>query len=200
MASGALGVDGGAQEAGAAEASETGDLLHQLAGHERDAEQLAVRVLQAGAGGPAMVHDRLAVADARCVSVLLEAVAERRHGRAHLPIVEVGPALAVVGREHEHLVDARCRGAGEEWSEVFNEHGSGALEGRVAVGHDPQEPLAAVTVGLERRRQLFLVAGTERARPRRVGLDLALAGGDVSRSAGAIGGDRDPAPGEGVQA
>ena len=58
-----FGLDGGAQEARTDEAGEAGLLLGQLAGDERHAEELPVRVLQGGAGLAARVDDGLGVAE-----------------------------------------------------------------------------------------------------------------------------------------
>ena len=175
---------------GLAEAAEPGLLLGDLAGHERDAEELAVRVLERGAGLPAGVDDRLRVAHRRAPGVVLHAVADRRHGQAGVLVVEVGPAAVVVGAEHEHLVHAAGRRLGEHRAEVLHAQRLVALEGREQVRHDPDEPGAARAVGLERRRGRLLVAGAERALPRRVGLDGELPGdqspGRAARSAATV--------------
>ena len=58
-----LGLDRGAQDAAAFEAAEGALLFEHLAGHERQAEQLAVRVGDRRAGLAAVVDDRLRVAN-----------------------------------------------------------------------------------------------------------------------------------------
>ena len=88
---GLFGLERRAQQARALEAAEPGLLLGDLARHERDAEQLAVRVLEAGPGLAAVVDDDLRVADLGAGRVGLHAVADRRHGHRRLGVVEVGP-------------------------------------------------------------------------------------------------------------
>ena len=105
---------------------------------------------------------------------------------------------AVVGREHQHLVDAAGRGLGEHRAQVLDPQRLVAVEGGVAVGHHPDHPLAVLAVGLEGRRGRLLVAGAERAGPLGVGLDGELAGHEVAGAVLAIDGDGDPAPGEGL--
>ena len=91
-----LGLGHGAEQARLAEAAEPALLLGDLAGHERDAEELAVRVLERGAGLAAGVDDGLRVADRGPPGVVLHAVADRGHGQPGVLVVEVGPAARVV--------------------------------------------------------------------------------------------------------
>ena len=119
---GQLGLGGGAQDAAALEAGERLLLLDDLAGHERHAEQLAVRMGERRPGLAATVHDGLRVAHVRGAGVLLHAVAQRRHHETGGPVVEVGPAAAVVAGEHEHLVDAAGRRLHVDRPEVAHRH------------------------------------------------------------------------------
>ena len=155
--------DGGAEHARVGAVGEALDLGVQLLGHERDAEQLTVRVLERGTRLPAVVDDGLGVADRGLFGVVLHAVADGGDHQAHLPVVEVGPAGPVVGAEHEHLVDAGARGLVEHRAEVVDGEVALALERRVEVRHDAHQPFAVAPVGLERRRRLLLVPGAERA-------------------------------------
>ena len=101
-----LGLGHRAQQAGLAEAAEAGLLLGDLARHERDAEELAVRVLERGACLSAGVDDRLRVANRGAARVVLHAIADGGHGEAGVLVVEIGPAAGVLRAEDEHLVDA----------------------------------------------------------------------------------------------
>ena len=49
----------------------------------------------------------------------------------------------VVGGEDQHLVDPAGRGLGEDRAQVGDDHRGVAVEGRVQVGDDPDQPLAA---------------------------------------------------------
>ena len=166
-----LGVDGGAQQAAAGEAGEAGLLLGELAGHERHPEQLAVGVLDRGAGLAPGVDDGLAVAQARHRRVLLDPVPDGRHDEHRLLVGDVFPAVVVLGGEHEDLVDPSRRRLGEHGPTVLHHEGVVALEGGVEVGHHPDQPVAARAVGLEGRGGGLLVAGAEGAGPGGVGLD-----------------------------
>ena len=68
-------------------------------------------------------------------------------------------------------------------------HGEGivAVECRIQVGDHAHAPATTVVEGLERRKGGFLVAGAERARTVRLGLDLGRPGSEIGRSLGAIG-------------
>jgi hypothetical protein len=158
-----LGLEGGAEQAGPAEAAEAGLFLGDLAGDEGHAEQLAVGVLEAGAGVVAVVDDGLRVADGAPPAVVLHPVSDGGHGDGDLLVVEVGPGGAVVGREHQDLVDAAGQGLGEDRPEVRDLHGLVTVEGGVAVGDDAHGPLPAAPVGLERRGGRLFVARAERA-------------------------------------
>jgi hypothetical protein len=160
-----LRLDRGAQEARPDEACEAGLLLGELAGDERHAEQLAVRVLQGGSGLAARVHDGLGVAEVGLRRVLLQAVPQRRHDELDLLLAELPQGGVVLGGEDEDLVDAAGGGLGEDRTPVGHDEGLVAFEGGVQVGHDPDEPAAGRTVGLERGRRVLLVAGTEGAGP-----------------------------------
>ena len=60
-------------------------------------------------------------------------------------------------------MDAARGGLGEDGPAVGHHEGLVTLEGRVEVGHDPDEPAAGRAVGLEGGRRVLLVAGAERA-------------------------------------
>ena len=75
---GQFGLDGGAQQTAAGEAGEGALLVEDLAGDERQAEDLAVRMGDRGAGLPPVVDDRLGVADLRRRRVLGESVTQHR--------------------------------------------------------------------------------------------------------------------------
>jgi hypothetical protein len=138
-------------------------LVGQLLGHEGDAEQLPVRVQDRRPRLAPVVDDGLRVADAGGLGVVLEPVPQRRHDQAGLLVVEVGPGGVVLGREHQDLVDARRPGLGEHGAEVLDGERVLAGEGGIGVGHDPDQPLAARAVRLERRRRRLLVPRAEGA-------------------------------------
>ena len=92
-----LGLDRGAQHAAADEAGEGPLLVEHLARHERQAEQLPVRVRQRGAGLVPVVDDRLGVADVAGAGVVDEAALEGVHQVRRLTIVEIVQAAVVVG-------------------------------------------------------------------------------------------------------
>ena len=188
-----------AEQARLAEAAEAGLLLGDLAGHERDAEELPVRVVERCTRLPAGVHDRLGVAHGGAAGVVLHAIADRGHRQAGVLVVEVGPAVGVLGAEDQHLVDAAGRRLREHRTEVLDPQRFAALERREQVRHHPHEPGAARAVGLERRRRGLLVAGAERALPRRVGLHRQLARDQLPGSRGSLGRHGDPAPRERVE-
>ena len=96
-------------------------------------EQLPVRVVERRAGLATVVDDRLRVADRRAPGVVLDAVADGRHHEPGVLVVEVGPAVGVLGAEHEHLVHAAGRRLGEHRAEVLHAQGLVALEGREQV-------------------------------------------------------------------
>ena len=194
-----LGLRRRAQQARLAEPHEPGELLGQLARHERHAEQLAVGVGDRRAGLAPVVDDRLRVPHVQAPSVLLEPVPHRRHDQPGLRLVEVGPRCVVVGAEHEHLVDARGPRLGEDGAEVIDAQLAVAVEGGVPVRNDPDQPLALGSVALERRRRLLLVARAERAGPGRSDLHVELAGREVDGAGRPVGRDRHPAAGERIE-
>ena len=112
LAGGELGLDRGAEHAAAGEAGERPLLVEDLAGHERQAEDLAVRVGERRAGLAAVVDDRPACSGRRASA----ACSARRRCSARIElggvrVVELVEPAVVVGREHEHLVDAAGLGA-----------------------------------------------------------------------------------------
>ena len=181
-----LGVDRGAEQAAPGEAGEAGLLLDQLTGDEGHPEQLAVRVLDGGARLPAGIDDGLAVAEAGDRRVLLDPIPYGGHHRRGLLVAEHRPRVLMVRGQYEDLVDPARTGLGEDRSAVGDHEGRVALEGRVEIGDDPDQPLAVGPAGLQGRSGDLLVAGAERAGPRGVGLDRrdpgAKAWGRVARS------------------
>jgi hypothetical protein len=197
---GLLGLEGGAQQARSLEAPEPGFFLGDLPRHEGDAEQLAVGMHEARTGLAAVVHDHLRVADGRPARVVLQSVADGGHGHRRLGVVEVGPPGAVVGGEHQDLMDATAVRLCEHGAEVVHLQRLVAIEGRIAVGDDPDHPLALLAVGLQGRRRGFLVTGAEGARPVGIGFDREVGRDQVAGAHGAVDGDHDPAPREGIEA
>ena len=158
-----LRLDGGAQEARADEPREPRLLLGQLAGDEGHAEQLPVRVLERGARLAAGIHDGLGVAEVGLRGVLLQAVTQCRHHQLDLLLTQLAEGGVVLGGEDEDLVDTAGGGLGEDGAPVGHHEGLVALEGRVEVRHDPDQPAAGRAVGLEGGRRVLLVAGAEGA-------------------------------------
>ncbi len=105
----------------------------------------------------------------------------------------------MLGREHQHLVDAARRRLGVHRTEMGDDHGLVAAERRVEVGHHPDLPGSARAVGLEHRRAGILVTGTERAGADRVVLDREPAGQEVPGSLRPFSGDHYPATRHGVE-
>ena len=157
-------------------------------------------MLERGARLPAVVDDHQRVADDGVAAVVLHPVTDGGHDQGDLAVVQVGPRPLVVGGEHEHLVDAAGWGLGEHGAEHGQVQGLDPPEGRVLVGHHPDEPLAVPGVGLEGGREVVLVARAERAGAAGLGLDGQEARGEVRRAGGPLGGDRDPLPGQRVPA
>ena len=179
-----LGLERGAQDAAAFEAAEGALLFEHLARHERQAEQLAVRVGDRCAGLAAVVDDRLRVADVGCRRVLEEAALQHQHHLGGVGVADVVDAGVVVAGEHEDLVDAAGLGLDVHRPAVVHGERLVAVERRVQVGDHPHAPRAIVVDGLERRQGDLLVARAERARSAGVGFDLGDAGAkSVGRSA-----------------
>ena len=115
-------------------------LLGQLLGHERDAEQLAVGVVERGARLAAVVDDGLRVADARRGGVVLDPVPQRGHdqrrpgGRRGRPTRRRGRGRGPAPR------GCRWPAPGEHRPEVADDQRLGARERGVAVGHHPDLP------------------------------------------------------------
>ena len=87
-------------------------------------------------------------------------------------VIEIGPRFAVLGRVHEHFVDAAGHGDGVDGPERAHLHRIVAVERGVAVGHNAHHPPAVAPVGLERGRCRLFVARAERARPGGVRFDV----------------------------
>jgi hypothetical protein len=194
-----LGLDRGAEHASAGEACERPLLVEDLAGHERETEQLAVRVLERCAGLAAVVDDGLGVADVGGAGVVDEAPAEHLHELDGVVVVEIVETGVVLARVHEHLVDAGRVGHHVDRPEVAHDEAVVALERRVAVRDHADVPAAALVDGLERGRRLLLVARAERAGAAGLGLDVAVTRGERVRSLCSCRNDRHPPPGELVQ-
>ena len=159
-----LRLDGGAQEARPDETGEASLLLGELPRDEGHAEQLAVGVLERGAGLTSRVDDGLGVAEVGLRGVLLEAVPQGRHHELDLLLAEHAQRGVVLGGEDQDLVDAAGRRLGEDRAPVGDDEGLVALEGRVEVGHHPDEPATARAVGLEGGWRVLLVARGRRGR------------------------------------
>ncbi len=200
MAGRRLGVDDRAQQARSLEPHEPRPLLGDVGGHERHADELAVRMRQRRAGLTAVVDDAERGPHVGVAGVLLQAVAQRGHHEAGVALVEVRPPRLVIGRQHDDLVDAARRRLREHRPEVGHRHRVVARERGIQVGHDPHLPVAVGAVGLERGRRRFLVPGEERAGARRVGFDGELPRCEVDGAQRTVGGDRDPPPRQRVEA
>ena len=195
---GELGLDGGAQQAAAGEAGEGTLLVEDLARHERQTEDLAVRMGDRGTGFAAVVDDGLGVSDLRCGGVVGEPVAKDPHQLARVVVVEQVQARVVIGRVHEHLVDAARLGHHEHRPEVVDSECLLAVEGRIAIGDHPHRPGAVLVDGLEGRWGRLLVTGAERAGPGRI-LDAVVTRCEVVRPLGPLGHDGHPPAVERVQ-
>ncbi len=200
MASLQLRLGGGAEKARLTEAPKPSFLIGDLARNERDAQQLAMGMLERRSRGPTGVDDRLCVADRRSPCMGLHAVADGGHGQARVLVVEVGPAAVVLGAEDEDLVHAAGGGLGEHGAEVLHPQRLVPLEGREQVRHHPHQPVPAGSVGLQRRRRGLLVARAEGALALRVRLHRPLPGDQLARTGGPLDGHRDPAPRQRVEA
>ena len=181
------------------EAGEGALLVEHLARHERETEQLTVRMGQRGARLAAVVDDRLCVPDVRGVGVVREAALESEHELTGGDVVEAVERLVVVGRVHEHLVHAGALGGDVDGTVVV--HGEPLLpaERRVQVGHDTHPPLTALADRLERRGSGLLVAGAEGARTPRLDVVEPDPRCEVGRSLCTLGDDRHPTPGQLIQ-
>ena len=122
-----------------------------------------MRVLQRGPRLAAGIHDGLGVPQVGLRGVLLQAVPQRRHHELDLLLAELAQGGVVLGGEDEDLVDPAGGCLGEDRAPVGHHERLVTLEGRVEVGHDPDEPAPGRAVGLEGRRRVLLVAGAERA-------------------------------------
>ena len=103
---GELGFDRRADHTATGEAGERPLLVEDLAGHERQAEHLGVRVRDERAGLATVVDDDLGVANLRRRGVLGEPALQHEHQLFGLVVGEVLETAVVVGREDQHLVDA----------------------------------------------------------------------------------------------
>ena len=154
---------------------------------------------QRRAGLAAVVDDGLGEAQVRRLGVLAEAALQHAHQIGCVVIVERVQAAGVIGGEDEDLVDTAGLGLDMHRAVVVHRERLVAVEGRVQVGHHPHAPLTTLVEPLERRRGGLFVTGAERARTRRVGLDVGCTRGEVGGAIGALGDDGYPAAGEWVQ-
>ena len=199
LAIGELGFDGGAQDARTLEAGKGALFFQNFARHERQAEQLTVRVGQRGTGLATVVDDGLGVADVRRLGVVDETTLQRLHRLRRLVIVAEVDATVVIGRVHEDLVDAAGLGHHVHRAEVMNGKRIVAVEGGKEIGNNAKAPRATLVHLLECRQRGFFVTGAERARTARVGLDLRGARGKVGWALSTVGHDGDPTSGERIQ-
>ena len=189
-----------ADQAPAGEPVETGQFVRELPRHERDPEQLAVRVGDGGTGLATVVDDHLAVAQAGSVLVLLHAVADGQHHERHLLVGQRRHRCVVVRRDDEHFVDSTRRSLGEHRSPIFDHERRVALKSRVAVRKHTHEPGARGPIDLEGWRCRGLHTWAERARDSLEGVERELSRHEERLSLGAIGGHRHPASRERINA
>ena len=196
---GDLGLDRGADDAAAGEAGEGALLVEDLAGHERQPEDLGVRVGERGAGLAAVVDDDLGVADLGGRGVGGEAALQDVHDLGRVHVGQLVDAAVVVRRVDEHLVDAAGVGGDVHRTEVVDDEAGGPVERRVQVREDAHLPVVTALDGVERHEGGILVARAERTGAPGIGLDLRRPGSEVARSPCPLGHDRDPPPGEWVE-
>ena len=157
-------------------------------------------VLDGGARLAPGVDDGLAVAEPGDVGVLLDPVADGGHDRRRL----------LVGQHRPRVLVARARGRAPRgcrprvaWVKtgprLVTTNGRVALEGRIEVGHHPDQPLAVGTPDLEGGRHALLVAGAEGAGSGGVGLDRGDPGREGLGPGGPVGAHHHPAAGEGIE-
>jgi hypothetical protein len=146
-----------------------------------------------------MVDDGLGVSDVGGCRVLEEPTLQHHHHLGTVGVAECMDAGIVVAGQHEDLVRAAGFGLDVHRAEVVHGERLVTIERRVQIRDHPHLPLTALVDGVERRKGVFLVARTERARTTRVGLDLGDAGREVGRSLSTLGHDRDPPPGEWIE-
>ena len=174
-----FGLDRGAQDAPAVEAAEGALLVEDLAGHERQPEQLAVGVLDRRAGLAAVVDDRLGVADVAGGGVLLETALDDEHQIGGVAVVDRVTTQVVVRGDHEDFVDATRLGLDVHRTEVVDGERLVAVERRVQVGDHPDLPAATFVDRLQRGERVLLVPRTEGARPTGIRFDLLRARAEV---------------------
>ena len=192
-------LDGGAQDATALEPAERPLLFQQLAWHEWQTEQLAVRVGDRGSGFAAVVDDRLCVSNVGCRGVLEKSTLEDQHHLGGVGVAEIVNARVVIAGQHEHLVGTAGFGLDVHRTAVMDSERLVAVERRVQVGNHSHLPGATLVDGVEGWQRDFLVTGTERAWAIGVGLDLGDAWREVGRSLSTLGHDCDPPPGQWIQ-
>ena len=201
LAGGQLGLDRGADDAAAGEAGEGPLLVEDLARHERQPEDLGVRVGERRAGLATVVDDHLRVADlGRRRRARRGGAAGRRISSAGCRRPKLVDAAVVVGRVHEDLVDAAGLGRDVHRAEVVDDEPAGAVERRVQVGDDAHLPAG------RRRRRSRARGSVASSLPGQNGhgrcgsASISAARGAKSRrSLGPLGHDRDPPPGEWVE-
>jgi hypothetical protein len=77
----------------------------ELSRHERDSEELTVRVLHRCTGRAPVIDDYLGVSYDLRVGVSVHSISNRRHDYGELSIVEVGPTGCVILGEDQDFMD-----------------------------------------------------------------------------------------------
>ena len=108
-------------------------------------------------------------------------------------------AAVVIAGQDEDLVSSAGLGLDVHRTTVMDRKGLVAIEGRVQVGDHSHAPHSTCVDRVERRQRDFLVAGAERTRSIRIGLDLGDARREVGRTLSALGHDCDPPPGQWIK-
>ena len=194
-----LGLDRGTQQARAGEPVEPELLADDLAGDEREPEELPVRVDERRTGFAAVVDDRLAVAELGHRRVGLGTSGNGRHHVFRLLVVDVGPRRIVRWVYHQHFVHPRRIGLGEDRPEMLDDHRLATFEGRIEVRNDQDTPTPVGTGSHQRGRLGFGTTGAERARAAGIGLDIESAGLELVGALTSFGVDRDPSAGQRIK-
>ena len=133
--------------------------------------------------------------------MLGEAALQGAHQLRGVVVVELVEPAVVVGRVDEHLVDAAGLGGDVHRAEVVDDEPVVAVERGVQVGDDPHPPAA------RRRRRSRAPASVASSLPGQNGHGRSGSASicarprrEVGRTLGPLGHDRDPPPGEWVEA
>ncbi len=132
-----LGLDRRRQQRTTGEASEGALLVEHFAGHERQAEDLAVRMGDRGPGFASVVDDHLGVADERQRCVLGEAPLQDEHQLGGVLVVELVEAAVVIAVVDEHFVNAARLGLDVDRPQVVHRERIFAVERGISVRDDP---------------------------------------------------------------